>query len=320
MESLSVSSYVDHGDFCTVSHDGVPQIIFKQLFNKFPMTRSLYPFDFETSYSSRSMNFHLLDSMSFPFALSFVYLIVIFGGRYLMKDRKAFDLKWPLAFWNIFLSAFSLMGALRLFPHLLSMVYFNGFEGSVCLATDISCGMGAVGLWKDLFIISKIPELLDTVFIVLKKKPLIFLHYYHHITVLLFVWYAGAEGSSIGMYFMSMNYVVHSVMYFYFFASGLGLWPRSISPIFITIMQLVQMFMGIIVNFSVMYYKGQGQACETSNDVVYWGLLMYLSYFLLFFKFLIQRFFSKKTVRPLNSNSKKTDIVSQTEEIKEKAE
>jgi elongation of very long chain fatty acids protein 6 len=36
----------------------------------------------------------------------------------------------------------------------------------------------------------------DTLFIVLRKKPLIFLHWYHHITVLLFCWHAFATQSS----------------------------------------------------------------------------------------------------------------------------
>lgn len=34
------------------------------------------------------------------------------------------------------------------------------------------------GFWTWLFVLSKLPELGDTIFIVLRKQPLIFLHWY----------------------------------------------------------------------------------------------------------------------------------------------
>ena len=43
-------------------------------------------------------------------------------------------------------------------------------------------------LWQLLFMWSKFPELFDTVLLVLRGRPVIFLHWYHHITVLLFCW------------------------------------------------------------------------------------------------------------------------------------
>ena len=58
-----------------------------------------------------------------------------------------------------------------------------------------------MGLWLFLFVMSKFPELIDTAFIVLKKGDLIFLHWYHHITVLLFCWQSYATRSSTGIYF-----------------------------------------------------------------------------------------------------------------------
>ena len=41
-----------------------------------------------------------------------------------------------------------------------------------------------------LFIFSKLPELFDTAFLVLQKKKVIFLHWFHHTTVLLYCWHA----------------------------------------------------------------------------------------------------------------------------------
>ena len=52
-------------------------------------------------------------------------------------------------------------------------------------------------LWTYLFTMSKVPELMDTVFIVLRKQPLIFLHWYHHITVLIFTWFRSVGHSRL---------------------------------------------------------------------------------------------------------------------------
>ena len=50
--------------------------------------------------------------------------------------------------------------------------------------------IGPTGLWVGLFIFSKLPELFDTAFLVLQKKKVIFLHWFHHTTVLLYCWHA----------------------------------------------------------------------------------------------------------------------------------
>ena len=57
--------------------------------------------------------------------------------------------------------------------------------------------------------VPQIPELGDTVFVVLRKKPLIFLHWYHHVTVLLYCWHSYYEQTTYGLYFICMNYTVH---------------------------------------------------------------------------------------------------------------
>ena len=118
-----------------------------------------------------------MDRPFWPFAICAVYLILIFGIKYLMKQRKAYDLKYPLAVWNLLLSLFSLVGTVRLIPHLLSVLYTEGFVYTVCEKPTTWYGSSASGLWTWIFIMSKAPELLDTLFVVLRKKPLIFLHW-----------------------------------------------------------------------------------------------------------------------------------------------
>lgn len=73
-----------------------------------------------------------------------------------------------------------------------------------------------------LFILSKLVELVDTVWLALRKRPLTVLHVWHHITVMLYCWHAYTTRIGTGLWFAAMNYVVHSIMYTYFCAAAIG--------------------------------------------------------------------------------------------------
>jgi elongation of very long chain fatty acids protein 6 len=63
-----------------------------------------------------------------------VYILLIFLGQNWMKDRKAYDLKRPLALWNLFMALFSVFGFLRCMPELLHVLNGNnGFHRSICV-------------------------------------------------------------------------------------------------------------------------------------------------------------------------------------------
>ncbi|KAL0528521.1 LOW QUALITY PROTEIN: putative GNS1/SUR4 family [Leishmania shawi] len=64
---------------------------------------------------------------------------------------------------------------------------------------------GATAFWLLTFNLSKIPELMDTVLLLLKRKPIPFIHWYHHISVMLFCWHAHVSGISNGLGFAVMN-------------------------------------------------------------------------------------------------------------------
>lgn len=68
-----------------------------------------------------------------------------------------------------------------------------------------------------IFCISKVPELIDTLFIVLRKQKLIFLHWFHHATVLIYAWYSYHDWTASGRWFVFMNYSVHGKFLILFF-------------------------------------------------------------------------------------------------------
>lgn len=228
-----------------------------------------------------------------PFQIVAVYLLVIYSIQHLMKDRKPFQVKTSWCIWNLFLSIFSFCGMMRMLPFLIEEVFFGkGVYHSVC-SDAWRYGNGPEGLWTFLFIYSKIPELVDTLFIVLGKRKLIFLHWYHHCTVLLFCWHAYAYASSAGLWFIAMNYSVHAVMYFYYFLKGLGFRLSWLAPV-VTSMQILQMVAGIFVNVCVYLFMHNGLPCGVYPVNWYACLGMYFSYFLLFASFALKRYCTTK--------------------------
>lgn len=161
----------------------------------------------------------------------------------------------------------------------------------MCTNPSASWGTGVTGFWVMLFIFSKIPELIDTLFIVLRKKPLIFLHWYHHVTVLLFCWNAYATSAGSGLYFVAMNFSVHALMYGYYCLQSLGMVPKSFPAVLITVSQIAQMIVGTGVCISAWYYTYATEgACHNDFSNLLAGALMYGSYLYLFVDFALGRY------------------------------
>ncbi|KAJ1630196.1 GNS1/SUR4 family-domain-containing protein [Pavlovales sp. CCMP2436] len=145
------------------------------------------------AWTMRSVTEWMGSHYEVPFALVATYLVAIFVGTKLMADRAPFDLKVPLAAWNFFLSLGSITGFVFAGKLAVDAAHTRGPH---VLACDNAIWWGNPSVM--LFCLSKVPELVDTGFIVLRKKPLHFLHYYHHATVLLFCWDAWVVNNAVG--------------------------------------------------------------------------------------------------------------------------
>lgn len=147
---------------------------------------------------------------------------------------------------------FSIVACAHVLPQLIQEWFLPGGRG---LSYEL-CTLDEKELnpWLYLFIFSKIPEFIDTLLLILKKKPLIFLHWYsnlvfssihkvryHHITTMWFCWLATGSQLTNGAIFTGMNLFVHSIMYTYYLCSTLRIfWPQW-ARVSITVLQIVQM-------------------------------------------------------------------------------
>ena len=71
-----------------------------------------------------------------------------------------------------------------------------------------------------MFALTKPVEFIDTLFVVLRKQKMHFLHWFHHASVLVICWYSGGaiRGPTVALYFATMNSFVHSIMYSFYAA------------------------------------------------------------------------------------------------------
>ena len=138
-------------------------------------------------------------------------------------------------------------------------------------------------------------ELIDTLFIVVHKKKLIFLHWYHHVTVLLYCWHSYVTSSPTGVFFCAMNYGVHSIMYFYYFLMAIKIKPPW--AMLITTLQISQMIVGVILTVLGFVYVGSSPNCWISTENNRAAFCMYGSYLALFLQFFVSRYFGGKKVK-----------------------
>ncbi|XP_043210278.1 elongation of very long chain fatty acids protein 6-like [Amphibalanus amphitrite] len=267
-----------------------------------------YVFKFEEDFAEKERRQWMSENWYVCMYYIGAYMIFIVVGQHYMQSRPRFELRNTLALWNFFLAVFSIIGTMRTVPEMLFVLRHFGLHHSCCVAGPSFVQNNTVSaFWSYLFTMSKVPELGDTVFIVLRKQPLIFLHWYHHVTVLIFTWYSYSDYITTARWFVNMNYTVHSMMYSYYAFKALRYRvPRWIS-VTITACQLAQMVVGCLVNFYAIHVKSNGGECDVSYLMINLALIMYFSYFALFTNFFYNSYIAKKPRSATNGVVKKLE-------------
>ena len=223
--------------------------------------------------------------------IAMMYVPVVFALEQVMKYREPFKLTGLLIFWNFLLSILSGYGAYLTVPQGFIFYREKGWTGAVC---NLDCYHHPYAVIILLFNLSKMGEFVDTIFLRLRKKPVIFLHWYHHILTMLYCWYGNTAGSRFnctGWYFAAMNLTVHAVMYAYYGLAAMGyaktLVKMGVNKV-VTVIQLTQMVLGIAIIF-------QSTECErTDYNGLVLSSVMYGSYLFLFAKLYYDKYGSKR--------------------------
>lgn len=184
-----------------------------------------------------------------PVALIFLlYLCVVWLGPRLMKHRQPVDLRAVLIVYN-----FAMVGLSAYMFHEFLITSWLSNYSYLCQPVDYSTSPLAMRMARACwwFFFSKIIELSDTIFFILRKKDnqITFLHVYHHATMI-FNWWAGIKYLAGGQSFFIglVNTFVHIIMYSYYGLAAIGphmqkyLWWKK----YLTSLQLVQFMLFLL--------------------------------------------------------------------------
>ncbi|KAJ1661884.1 Fatty acyl-CoA elongase/Polyunsaturated fatty acid specific elongation enzyme [Coemansia sp. RSA 1813] len=227
-----------------------------------------------------------------------VYLGIIFGIQLIMRSFKPFKLTRLAQIHNLFLTLISL-GLLVLYvEELYPIISDGGLFYAVCNEKAWTQNLEVLYYLNYL---TKWIEFTDTVFLALKKKPLQFLHVYHH-TLTMVLCFTQLNGTtSVSWVVITLNLFVHVVMYFYYFLASCSIYPWWKK--YVTTLQIVQFIIDLgFVYFCTYqliasrYYPNTLPflgTCAGTEEAAIFGCALLSSYLLLFIQF-FQRTYSKR--------------------------
>ncbi|KAJ2547535.1 Fatty acyl-CoA elongase/Polyunsaturated fatty acid specific elongation enzyme [Coemansia sp. RSA 1933] len=227
-----------------------------------------------------------------------VYLGVIFGIQLVMRSFKPLKLTRLAQIHNLFLTLISL-GLLVLYvEQLYPIISEGGLFYAVC---DEKAWTQKLEVLYYLNYLTKWIEFTDTVFLALRKKPLQFLHVYHH-TLTMVLCFTQLNGiTSVSWVVITLNLFVHVVMYFYYFLASCSIYPWWKK--YVTTLQITQFIIDLGFVYFCTYQLIASRyysktlpfmgTCAGTEEAAIFGCALLSSYLLLFIQF-FQRTYSKR--------------------------
>jgi len=227
-----------------------------------------------------------------------LYLAVIYSGRQFMKDRMKYELKVLVPLHNFILCGVSILMGIGVLYELFGRFIVNRLEGK-STAELFLCdpekkfASGRIVFWYYIFYLSKFYELFDTIIIVLKKRPIIFLHVYHHCITIVLIWAMLRYQVAVTWISTVANVTVHIPMYYYYGISAMGktVWWKK----YITMFQITQFVADLVANSLGFVYIFLGYPCSGSVWAWTFGQAVLLSFLVLFLNFFENTYKSKSS-------------------------
>ena len=233
-------------------------------------------------------------------AVAAAYLPAVKWGMATMERREPRGLKRALFWWNALMllsNGYCFVLLTRLNARAASR---RAFADTVCENTALRANATDGELFAlGLFCFLKVPEMLDTAFLVARKRTVSVLHVWHHFSVMLFCWsvmhkWQHGVNTAEGSYFGMMNGLVHAVMYGYYAVTSQTRRRSAAVAHAITVLQLAQFAAGLALQY-VVTFRCPGGARDAPGgrpwQELWFGWLVYGSYLALFLDYYVRRYF-----------------------------
>lgn len=180
----------------------------------------------------------------------------------------------------------------------------HGAEWLLCFPLGTRSA-GRVFFWSYIYYLSKFYELLDTVILILKNRPLTFLHVFHHATVIFMCFFWLQYSQSLQIIALLTNTGVHVIMYTYYFLCSLNRpppWKKLV-----TNLQIVQFAFSFVCGVATAWLHFGGQGCAGMNAFLF-NTLFNITLFVLFLNFHKTKYGEKGSKGPGSRGQRGSDF------------